>query len=126
MSCDTVSDMLIRIKNGYLAKKTKISAVYSKLNEKLGQLLVREGFIKKVSREKNNLNIDLLYKNGKAGLENVKRISKPSLRTYVNKKRLPKVLGGAGLAIISTSKGLLTEKEAKKQNIGGEVICYIW
>lgn len=127
---DPIADTLIQIKNGYLASKEKISVPYSKIKYELIKLLVEKGFVKsqKVVGDgyKKQIVIELKYENKKGALSNVLRVSKPSLRIYVNKNSIPKVFGGLGITIISTSKGLMTGEEARKKKVGGELICKIW
>jgi len=129
---DRVSDMLIRIKNAYLARGKIVELPYFSLGEKLAKILVREGFLAKVEVEKPKekkfkiLNIELAYKNKKPAMAGVKIISKPGIRVYLKAKKLKELSRGLGISIISTSLGLVTDKEARKKNLGGEVICKIW
>jgi len=136
---DPIADFLIRIKNGYLAKKTEVSVPYSKIKENLGKILVEEGYLEKLkipacpagrrnpkSEIRKNLVLTLKYEKKKPALTDVQRVSKPGLRIYVDKTKIPKVLGGLGITIISTPKGLMTDKEARKKGLGGEVICKVW
>ena len=129
---DPISDFLIQIKNGYLARKEKIEVPFSKNKEALGKLLVKEGYLGKVTVKKEEgsikkyLAIDLLYIGKKPKLTEIVRLSKPSVRIYVKGKQIPKVLGGLGMIIISTPKGFLTGREARKIGVGGELICKLW
>lgn len=130
---DTVSDALTRIKNGYLAQKSEVVLTYSKLTLAILKVLEKEGYIvgfKAAKDEKiKNLSrilVTLKYEGKKAVLSDVKRVSKPGLRVYSGKKMLPKVLDGLGIAIISTPKGVMTDKQARKESLGGEVLAYIW
>lgn len=137
---DLVSDALTRIKNGYLAHRSQITLPYSKLVKAICQLLVKEGYItsfKEVSqRTKTNfgtITVDLKYHQQDAttftrrpALTEVKRISRPGLRIYQGYKFLPKVLNGLGIAIVSTPKGVMTDREARSEGIGGEVLAYVW
>ena len=123
---DPIADALIRIKNGYLAASQKVDVRYSRLVLQIIKLLEKEGFIEEVSKKDNLIKVTLKYTNRKPALTEVKRVSKPSLRIYKGVKELPRVLNGLGFAIISTPKGVMTEKEAKKQNVGGEVLALIW
>jgi small subunit ribosomal protein S8 len=128
---DPISDFLIRIKNAYMAGKSDLKAPHSKIKEALADILQKNGFIKKYTVKelddtKKQIIIDLLYENNKAKLTEIKRISKPGRKIYTNAKNIKKVLGGLGIVIVSTSKGLLTGEFAKKNNIGGEIICEIW
>lgn len=127
---DPVSDMLIRIKNAYLARHRQTSMPYSRLKNSLGEILVNEGFIKE-SKVKDreglkDLTLTLMYKDRQPVLTDLEIISKPSLRIYVSKKRIPRVLGGLGICILSTPKGLMTGDAALKKGLGGELLCKIW
>lgn len=129
MVTDPVADLLIQIKNGYQAYRPVIAVPHSKVKEALAEVFVKVGFLEQVKTEENGwktLKITLKYSNKLPVLTDVKRISKPGKRVYVTNKALSKVTGGLGIAIISTPKGLMTHKEAKKQQLGGEVICKIW
>ena len=128
---DTIADMLTRIRNANSMGYTNVTVPASNLKEGIAKILKEEGFINdyKVKSEdsKKNIEITLKYGNKKERvITGLKRISKPGLRVYVTCDELPRVLNGFGIAIISTSKGLMTDKEARKQNLGGEVLCYIW
>lgn len=126
MVADPVADTLIRIKNGYLVGKQTVSTRYSKLVHELCKVLEKEGFISGSTKKDQVLEVSLLYKERKPVLTDVKRISKPSLRIYKGVRSLPSVLNGLGIAIISTPKGLMTDKQARKLNVGGEILAYIW
>lgn len=127
---DPIGDMLIQIKNATLAKKGVIELPYSKLKKALGDVLVREGYVGSVEKvgtdPKANLKITILYRDGVPALTDVKRVSKPGLRWYVNKSKIPTVVGGMGIAILSTPAGLMTGKEARAKGTGGELLCKIW
>ena len=127
---DPIGDMLIQIKNAALAKKESLELPYSKLKKALGDILVREGYVSSVSKVgddiKAMLKIVIQYKDGESVITDVKRVSKPGLRWYVNKSNIPTVVGGMGIAILSTPSGLMTGTEAKKHGIGGELLCKIW
>ena len=125
---DPVADMLTRIKNGYLARKEIVEVPHSKLKYELAQVLVKLNYIKEVEKkiDKNVFLLHLVYKNKKPAITEIKRVSKPGLRRYVGARAIPRVLGGLGKVILSTPKGLLTGKEALKQNVGGEVLCKVW
>lgn len=129
---DIVADALIRIKNGYLAYREEVVLPYSKVVLAICSLLEKEGFISSFKEEQvegknfNRIQVELKYLGKKAALSDVKRISKPGLRVYKSNKALPRVLNGYGLAIISTPKGVMSDKEARKQGVGGEVMAYIW
>ncbi len=129
---DPIADMLTRIRNGITAKHDTVDVPSSKMKLAIVEILKNEGYIKgyKVSEGDafNTINIQLKYgvdKNDRV-ISGIKKISKPGLRVYASKDQLPKVLGGLGTAIISTNKGVITDKEARQQNVGGEVIAFIW
>ncbi len=123
---DSVADVLIRIKNGYLVGKLEIEAPYSKLVFNVCDLLSKEGFVEKVSQDGKAVKVALKYEGRKSAISDVKRVSKPGLRVYKGSKALPRVLNGLGIAIISTPKGLMTDKQARKAKLGGEVMALIW
>lgn len=124
---DTVADALIRIKNGYRVGKESVDLRYSKLTLNLMKLLEKEGYVGKVTgKEDKGITVELKYNGRIPTLTDVKRISKPSLRVYKGIKELPYVLNGLGIAVISTPKGLLTDKQARKEKVGGEVLALIW
>ena len=129
---DPIADMLTRIRNANTAKHDTVDVPASKMKLAIAEILLEEGYIQKydVIEEGNfkTIHITLKYgvdKNDKI-ISGIKRISKPGLRVYANKEELPRVLGGLGIAILSTSKGIMTGKEAKKANQGGEVLAYVW
>ncbi len=135
---DPIADMLTRIRNASAVKKSEVVLPMSKIKLEVAKILEKEGWIQsakieKFNSEKNNqsnfdqLKIVLRYKkSGKSAISNLKRISKPGLRVYVDKNNLPKVLNNLGIAILSTSQGLMTNKEARKKGLGGEVLCEIY
>ena len=128
---DTIADMLTRIRNANSMGYEEVTVPASKLKVELARILKEEGFIKeyKVVSEnvQKNILLTLKYGNKKERvITGLKRISKPGLRVYVKSDEVPKVLNGLGIAIISTSKGIMTDKEARKQNLGGEVLAYVW
>ena len=126
---DPIADMLTRIRNANTAKHDTVEIPASKMKTAIAEILLKEGFIKAYDiKEEGSFVITLKYgadKNEKI-ITGLKRISKPGLRVYAGAEELPKVLGGLGIAIISTNKGLLTDKEARKQNVGGEVLAFVW
>lgn len=129
---DPIADMLTRIRNANTAKHDTVDVPASKMKISIAEILLKEGYIKSFEVEEvggfKNIHITLKYgkdKNTKI-ITGLKRISKPGLRVYASKEDLPKVLGGLGTAIISTNKGVLTDKEARKENVGGEVLAFIW
>lgn len=129
---DTIADMLTRIRNANLAKHQIVQVPATKMTRNISKVLREEGFIYEFEEIgenlKNYLVISLKYKgkSKKPVINALKRISKPGLRVYANHKEIPKVLGGIGIAIISTSKGVMTDRQARHYGLGGEVICYIW
>lgn len=123
---DPVGDALIRIKNGCMVGKQEVGVKYSKLVLNLIKLLQKEGFVESVSAKKREIIVTLKYKERKPVITDIKRISKPSLRIYRGVSGLPTVLNGLGIAIISTPKGLMTEKQARKLKVGGEVLAFVW
>lgn len=123
---DSVGDALIRIKNGYLVGKQSVVLKYSKLIFKLMKLLQEEGYLENVEKKDNKLTVSLKYKDRKPALADLKRISKPSLRVYKGFSNLPTVLNGLGIAVVSTPKGLMTNKKARKLKVGGEVLALVW
>ena len=126
---DPISDMLTRIRNSLLRFKHDVRIPSSKLKVAIANILKQEGYIKDYRVEENNkritLIIELKYFKGKPVIESMKRVSKPSLRAYKSVSELPKVMGGLGIAIISTAKGVMTDKSAREHGIGGEVLCYV-
>lgn len=123
-----VADTLIRIKNAYLARHKETLVFKTKMAVALVKILEKTGFIEKAETEKNSQSLKVMLKfiKRKPALTDIKIISKPSLRIYASKKELPRVLGGLGIAIVSTSKGLMTVRDAKKQGIGGELLAKVW
>ena len=126
---DPIADMLTRIRNGQSANKAAVTMPSSKLKQQIANLLKEEGYVSKVetsSEAKPELTVSLKYFEGSAVIEDIKRVSRPGLRIYKNAEELPKIKNGLGIAVISTSKGLMTDRSARKAGIGGEVICSIW
>ena len=129
---DPIADMLTRIRNAQIAKHDAVTLPASNTKKAIAKILLNEGYVKAVDYIDDGLQgeikITLKYVNGKQTpvINGLKRISKPGLRVYARCEELPKVLGGLGIAIVSTSKGLMTDKAARKENMGGEVLAYIW
>jgi len=128
---DPISDLLIQIKNGYLAHKEEIEVPCSKMKEAMLDILMRKQIVGKVAKREvagkgKLLNIRLLYQDKKAKLTDLVRVSKPGRKFYAGKHDVHSVMGGYGFAIISTSKGLMTDEEARKAKVGGEIVCKIW
>ena len=131
MMTDQIADMLTRIRNGNSAKHESVDVPASKMKKEIAEILLKEGFIKSYDviddGVQGTIKVDLKYgRNDERIISGLKRISKPGLRVYAKGTEIPRVLGGLGIAIISTSNGVLTDKEARNQGIGGEVICYVW
>ena len=125
---DPIADMFTRVRNGQMSNKVTVAMPSSKLKTALAELLKSEGFIAdyEVSGDvKKELNVTLKYFEGKPVIETIKRVSRPGLRIYKKTTDLPKVMGGLGIAIVSTSKGLMTDRAARKAGIGGEIIGYV-
>ncbi len=125
---DPIADMLTRIRNGQSAQKKSVTMPTSKLKKAIAQVLKDEGYIKDfaVSDEaKSQLTVELKYHNGQPVIEELKRVSRPGLRIYRGTDELPKVIGGLGVAIISTSKGVMSDRAARKIGHGGEVLCLV-
>lgn len=127
---DPISDFLTRIRNASKAKKVRVEIPASKMKIGLAEILKKSGYIYDFKVEEDNkqnmITVLLKYTNGTPAISGLKKISKPGLRIYKNSTEIPRVLNGLGTVIMSTSKGLLTDKEARKQAAGGEVICYVW
>ena len=134
---DPIADMLTRIRNAQAVNKKTVVLPMSKIKYNIAKILAQNGWVEKVEIVKvaakknggqgfNDLKIELKYRNGQPAISSLKKISTPGRRVYANKTELPRVLNNLGIAIISTSRGLLTNKEAKKQGVGGEVICEIY
>ena len=131
MNTDPIADMLTRIRNANAVSHPSVEMPSSKLKVALARLLKEEGFIsnyeEKVEGVVKTLSIELKYdEHNKPVITSLKRVSKPGLRNYCKAKNLPQVLGGLGVAVVSTSKGLLTDRKARKENLGGEVLAYIY
>ncbi len=125
---DPIADMLTRIRNGQAANKVAISMPSSKLKVAIANVLAAEGFIESVKvleGAKPELEITLKYFQGKPVVESIQRVSRPGLRIYKRKDELPKVMGGLGVAVVSTSKGVMTDRAARQAGLGGEIICYV-
>ena len=128
---DPIADMLTRIRNANSAKHKTVDVPSSKMKTAIAEILFKEGYIKsfEIISDENQGIIRITLKYDEKGIrviDGIKRISKPGLRVYANKEELPRVLNGLGIAIISTSKGIVTDKVARQNNVGGEVIAYIW
>ena len=133
---DSISDMLTRIRNACLAKKSNVVVPHTRLNLEIARILEKEGFIQgfQMSLESNDIIVRLKYrskqvyrgKTKESCITNLKRISKPGLRIYANTKEIPRILGGTGIVIVSTPTGIMTDREARLKKMGGELICSVW
>ncbi len=127
---DPIADMLTRIRNANAQRHETVDIPASKLKKSIAEILLEEGYIKGFEEIEDNsqgiLRVTLKYVNKQKVISGLKRISKPGLRVYATKDELPKVLGGLGIALISTSKGIMTDKKARQEGIGGEVLAYVW
>ena len=127
---DPIADMLTRIRNANLAKHNTVKIPFSKIKESLANILKSEGYINsfevKEEGTKKDIIVSLKFMDGEAVIKGLKRISKPGRRVYTSVESLPKVLGGLGIAIVSTPNGVITDKECRKHSVGGEVLCYVW
>ena len=131
MITDPIADMLTRIRNGLTAKHETVDVPYSKIKKAIADILVEEGYVNSVETKEGEvqkvMTVSLKYGAKKErAITGIKRIPKPGLRVYAPADKLPKVLGGLGIAILSTSKGIMTDKQARKENVGGEVLAYVW
>lgn len=133
---DTISDMLTRIRNACMAKKATVLIPLTRMNQQIAQILEKEGFIQsfQISDNSQFLNLRLKYRSKQVArgkrkescITNLKRMSKPGLRIYANHKEIPRILGGAGIVILSTPDGVMTDREARSLGIGGEILCSVW
>lgn len=126
---DPISDMLTRIRNANRALLPAIELPHSKMKESIAGILKREGYIAEVSVEgqlPRKLKLKLKYQGKKSVIEGLRRVSSPGLRRYVGATEIPRVRGGLGVAVVSTSEGIMTGNQARKKNIGGELLCYVW
>jgi len=128
---DALSDMLARIKNAHQARKSFTSCYKSKLNSNVLSVLKDEGYIRdfkdiEIRKGINNIQIDLKYYNGTPVIKNIKRVSKPGIRVYSKISDLPKIYGGLGISILSTPKGVMSDNQARKNNVGGEILCEVF
>jgi small subunit ribosomal protein S8 len=131
MITDPIADMLTRIRNANNVRHQSVEIPASNMKKALAEILLNEGFVKGYevidNGNQGTIKVELKYgSNQEKVITGLKRISKPGLRVYAKGNEIPRVLGGLGIAVISTSKGIITDKEARKLNVGGEVICYVW
>jgi small subunit ribosomal protein S8 len=126
---DPISDMLTRIRNAGRALRPVVAVPHSRMKENIANILKKEGYVAEVAVEgkiPKTINIKLKYQGKKNVIEGLRRMSRPGLRHYVGAMEIPRVLGGLGVAVVSTSEGVMTGTQAKKKNLGGELLCYIW
>lgn len=123
---DPIADMLVAIKNGYMARKSQVLVPYSKFKFEIAKVLEKENFVGKTQKKDNLLLVNIIYDNKNPKLHQIKKVSKLGLRIYIKSKNIKKVRGGRGITIVSTPKGVMTGHDAKKKNLGGEVICQVW
>ncbi len=127
---DPIADMLTRIRNAIIAKKDTVEIPASKMKKAIADILLSEGYVKDVKIVEDGYNgkivVALKYENKQSVIGGLERASKPGLRKYAGIENMPKVLGGFGTVILSTNKGIMTDKQAKAANVGGEVLCYVW
>ena len=129
VTTDPIADMLTRIRNAIMVRREEVDVPNSKMKTEIAGILVKEGYIEKVVKSEDGKTLKLIFKmsEGKQRvIQGLRRISKPGLRVYSRTEDLPKVLSGLGIAIISTSKGVMTDKEAREKKLGGEVLAYVW
>nr|YP_009347739.1 30S ribosomal protein S8 [Anoectochilus emeiensis]YP_010048754.1 30S ribosomal protein S8 [Anoectochilus zhejiangensis]YP_010316911.1 ribosomal protein S8 [Anoectochilus formosanus]YP_010317084.1 ribosomal protein S8 [Anoectochilus roxburghii]YP_010501629.1 30S ribosomal protein S8 [Anoectochilus burmannicus]QXO02567.1 30S ribosomal protein S8 [Anoectochilus chapaensis]AKP95072.1 ribosomal protein S8 [Anoectochilus roxburghii]QPK77127.1 30S ribosomal protein S8 [Anoectochilus zhejiangensi len=131
MGRDIIADIITSIRNADMDQKGRVKIVSTNITKNIVKILLREGFIENVRKhkesQKNFLVLTLRHrKTGKGNKRILKRISRPGLRIYSNYQRIPKILGGMGIVILSTSQGIMTDREARLEKIGGEILCYIW
>ena len=128
---DPIADFLARIRNAITARKTRVEAPYSRLKEHVAEILLKEGFVSKVSVvQKGHLRfvaVDLRYDHrAQSAITGLRRVSRPGQRTYVGWDSIPRIRSGMGMSILTTSKGIITDREARKLKVGGELICEVW
>lgn len=127
---DPIADMIIRVKNAFLASKATVEIPHSKMKEALAKILVAEGYVEtfevKATVPQKTIEIKLKYIGKVPAITEVRRLSKPGRRMYATVNDIPRALGGYGVTIVSTSKGVITDKDARKMNVGGELLCQIW
>lgn len=134
MGRDTIADIITSIRNADMNRRGRVRLVSTKITENIAKILLREGFIENVRKhqegKKSFLVLTLRHRRNRKGTYrtflNLKRISRPGLRIYANYQQIPRILGGMGIVIVSTSRGIMTDREARLEGIGGEILCYIW
>ncbi len=126
---DPISDLLTRIRNAGKALRPVVELPHSRMKESVARILKREGYVSEVAVDGSKIKkikVHLKYQGKKSVIEGIKRVSRPGLRRYVGATEIPRVLGGLGVSIVSTPEGVMTGTEAKKKNLGGELLCYVW
>ncbi len=127
---DPISDMLTRIRNAGRALRPVVEVPHSKMKESIAQLLRKEGYVAEVAVEgapaRKQIKIKLKYEGKRAVIEGLRRISRPGLRRYVGATEIPRVRGGLGVAVMSTSEGVMSDRQARQKNLGGELLCFVW
>lgn len=128
---DPIADMLTRLRNSVAARQVELTIPYSKMKVEIARILEKEGYISSYSLEKTDMGHQVLrirnkFSGKSCAIAGLKRVSKPGLRKYVGASEIPRVLGGMGIAVLSTSRGILSGHEARRQNVGGEVLAFIW
>lgn len=127
---DPIADMLTRLRNAVAARHTKVRIPHSKTKARIAALLVDEGFVGSVDAvhegHRTWLDVDLRYQNGEPAFGGAKRVSRPGLRIHTRAREIPRVMGGIGIAVLSTSQGIMTGREAARRRLGGEVVCFVW
>lgn len=130
MLTDPIADMLLRIRNALMTKADKVDMPASRMKLDIAKILKEEGFIRayKIQKDKKQgiLRLNLKYTDGQSVITGLKRISKPGRRVYVGRDKIPSVMAGVGIAIVTTPKGIMSDKTCRRSNAGGEVICYVW
>lgn len=132
MSVDTIGNFLTVIRNGIAVAKSRVRVPHSRINQKIAEIMKQEGFVRDVVVETSSatgfkeLRVDLKYVGGESVIHNVQRVSTPGRRVYRNVRQVSPVIGGLGVSILTTSKGVMTDKEAKQRVVGGEIICTVW
>nr|YP_010188801.1 ribosomal protein S8 [Funaria hygrometrica]QZJ47604.1 ribosomal protein S8 [Funaria hygrometrica] len=132
MGNDTIANMITSIRNANLEKTKTVQVPATNITKNIGKILLQEGFIENFREHEENKNCFLIFtlkyqgRKKKPYITTLRRISKPGLRIYSNHKEIPKVLGGMGIVILSTSQGIMTDREAREKQIGGEILCYVW
>ena len=128
---DSIADMLTRIRNANLARHEHVSIPGSRLKLEIAKVLKAQGYIQKYDlvddKHQGQIRIHLRYdENGEPVIAGIRRVSRPGLRVYVDREQIPRVMGGLGVAVLSTSRGVLADREARRRGVGGEVLCYVW